>query len=63
MDGIKEQIGQFEFSVATCEPSPEARERWANRVDTLTRWLLAQWNREHPEQAEDGSAIPEPSMN
>lgn len=53
MDVLTEQIGQFEFSVATCEPSPEARERWANRVDTLTRWLLAEWEREQGEDDRD----------
>jgi hypothetical protein len=57
MDGVMERVGQFEFSVATCEPSPEAKDRWADRVDTLTRWLLAQWDAEQQEGGCDGQHL------
>jgi len=40
------RIGDFEFSVRYATPSPEARERWTNRVEILSRWLLHEWEEE-----------------
>lgn len=46
-----ERIGKFDFSIAFEEPPPDKTE--VRRVEALTAWLLAQWEREH-EEAEHG---------
>ena len=46
-----EQVGKFEMTSVCAEPSPEAAERWALRAEALRAWLLAEWEREHPEAA------------
>jgi hypothetical protein len=43
------QVGRFEFRIVTDEgdPSPdEVAALRARRTETITRWLLAQWQRE-----------------
>lgn len=42
-----EHIGKFDFTIAFEEPPPDKTED--RRVDALTAWLLAQWEREHEE--------------
>ena len=46
MEAITQRIGKFDFSVAVCEPTPEAGDLPARRQEALTAWLLAQWDRE-----------------
>lgn len=38
-----ERVGKFEMQVATCPHTPESQARWDRRVETLTAWLLSQW--------------------
>ncbi len=47
------RIGKFTFNVATApdEEQGQRDERWAQRTDALTAWLLAQWQREQRRQA------------
>ncbi len=40
---LAERAGKFDLSVATCAHTPESAARWERRVETLTAWLLAQW--------------------
>jgi len=44
-----ERVGQVDLAVALAEPSPEGAPRWARRAETLTAWLLTEWQREHEE--------------
>lgn len=46
-----ERVGQIELTVAAAPPTPEAEQRWQQRVDALTAWLLHQWEREQREAA------------
>jgi hypothetical protein len=46
----KEQVGQFEFSVAVAEVSAEASARWAARVGRLAEFLLRSWEKEQGER-------------
>ncbi|MBI5863765.1 MAG: hypothetical protein HZB38_04510 [Planctomycetes bacterium] len=46
-----ERVRQIEMTVAAAPPTPEAEERWQQRVDVLTAWLLHQWEREQREAA------------
>jgi len=41
LDTLRERIGQFEFSLAVCEPG-----RTEDRVTALLAWLLARWERQ-----------------
>jgi len=41
-----DRVGRFDMALACAELSPEATERWAQRVEVLARWLLAAWERE-----------------
>ena len=45
------RIGKVDFTIAFEEPPPDKMEE--RRVEALTAWLLAQWDREH-EEAEHG---------
>lgn len=38
-----ERIGKFEMSVACCAPTPASAACADRRVESLTAWLLAQW--------------------
>lgn len=38
-----QRVGKFEMRVATCPHTPESQARWDRRVETLTAWLLSQW--------------------
>ena len=55
MDTLKkdatERVGKFEMRVQFGRPTGEASERWNQRVEVLTAWLLAEWRREHGEAA------------
>ncbi len=49
------RVGKFEFSIVVGEgePSPdEVAEHRARRTEALTRWLLAQWQREQHKVAQ-----------
>lgn len=46
-----ERVGHIEMAVAAAPPTPEAEQRWQQRVDALTAWLLYQWEREQREAA------------
>ena len=37
------RVGQYDVRIAFAPPSPEAKERWDRRGETLTRWLLHRW--------------------
>ena len=41
-----DRVGQFEMWVEVAEPTPQSSERWGRRVETLTNWLLAEWQKE-----------------
>lgn len=47
------RAGQFDMAVVYAEPSLEAAERWARRVDRLAALLLALWEQER-QQAPPG---------
>lgn len=38
-------VGLAEMRVTVAQRSPEAAERWDQRVDVLTAWLVAEWQR------------------
>ncbi len=59
MVAATERIGKFDFSVATCEPRAETGDLPARRQETLTAWLLAQWDREHEGERESLAALAE----
>jgi hypothetical protein len=44
-----ECVGGFEMRVTIAEPSPEAAERWEQRIEALTAWLLTEWQRQQKE--------------
>jgi len=53
-----ERIGKFDLRVEFCSPQSESQARSDRRVETLTVWLLAQWQaeRKEPEHANAGAA-------
>jgi|GEM_PF-3028151 len=53
MDDSTEAIGSFTFAVEFREPEREARERFERRAETLTAWLLAQWQKQRKEVDHD----------
>ena len=38
-----QRVGKYEMRVATRPHTPESQARWDRRVETLTAWLLSQW--------------------
>lgn len=49
------RVGKFEFQIVTDEGEPPPQEvecLRAQRVEAITRWLLAQWQREQQRMAE-----------
>ncbi|MCA9208138.1 MAG: hypothetical protein KDA55_07265 [Planctomycetales bacterium] len=53
-----QRIGKFDVRIEFCEPQPDTQARSERRVETLTAWLLAQWQaeRKEPEHAGTGAA-------
>ncbi len=43
------RVGKFEFEVRAAE-ADDGDDRWSHRSDALTRWLLAEWEREQRRQ-------------
>ena len=41
---LERRVGKFDMRVVTCPHTPESQARWDRRVDTLTAWLLSQWD-------------------
>jgi hypothetical protein len=58
MPETTEQVGKYSVSVAWCTPAnPEENRR--RRIETLTAWLLAQWESQHKEVEHDDANDPE----
>jgi hypothetical protein len=53
MDDNTEVIGSFTFAVEFREHEREARQRFEKRAETLTAWLIAQWQKQHKEVEHD----------
>lgn len=47
-----ERVGKWEMRIARGDATPEAEERWNDRIDALTAWLLSEWEREQAERAQ-----------
>jgi len=45
-DNKTHRVGRFEFEVVADERTPEVEQRWARRSEAITKWLLAEWERE-----------------
>lgn len=45
----RHRVGKFEFEVRPVEDT-DGGDRWQRRSDALTRWLLAEWQREQRRQ-------------
>lgn len=41
-----ERVGKWEMRIAHGDATPEGEERWNDRIDALTAWLLSEWERE-----------------
>jgi hypothetical protein len=39
----KRRVRQFQFQIAFSPPTDEAKARWEQRAETLTRWLIHTW--------------------
>jgi hypothetical protein len=46
-----ECVGALTMRVEVAPPTPEAAQRWQQRADALTAWLLAEWQREQRKEA------------
>lgn len=40
----KRRVRQFQFQIVFQPPTNEAKARWEQRAETLTRWLLHTWD-------------------
>jgi hypothetical protein len=49
-DAAAERIGKIDFTVRVTKEQDDADERRQRRIESLTRWLLAQWRLEHGER-------------
>lgn len=45
------RVGKIEMRVGRGKPTPESKDRWDQRVEVLSAWLLAEWRREQGEAA------------
>ena len=44
-----ERVGKFTFTVRPAEPTPEAQDRWNDRIDALADLLVELWEEEQRE--------------
>ena len=45
-DREAEPVGSFEMRLTVAQTSPEASERWDQRIDALAAWLMAERQRQ-----------------
>lgn len=41
-----ERVGKWEMRIARGDATRESKERWNDRIDALSAWLLSEWQRE-----------------
>lgn len=49
MDDTAQRIGKIDMTIRVTEEGPDVDERHRRRVESLTRYLVAQWRLEHGE--------------
>lgn len=46
-----ERVGPLEMRIEAAESTPGSEQRWEQRFEALTAWLLSEWQRESQREA------------